>query len=228
MKQDHHNSKMLTVLLVFLLGFIAGCTSHKNKNFLISMFSTEKIHINPPVEKISADIRDKPILKGMKYIWEYQEDFAYRHKRLPCSISEMGDGTQIGRNGIVTRRHIWEARYDAREPKPDSETGSRYCYKTIQVTSAACTNTSAIVAIPVATTNAFFIAICGPVDLTDPLSFKRRFPVYKLGNDSCKKIQAILANPCITREELMAYVESSVNRMYRYDGFFALDMNLQK
>lgn len=219
MTKANHDHRLFTILIVFILGYISGCASYKNKDYLFRMFDEKKMS----EQCITSDIRDKSVLKGLKYIWEYQEDFAYRHKRLPDSISEMGDGTQIGRTGIITRRHIWEARYDSENPKPDPDTENRYCYFTVRASSTTATNISAIIAIPENKTNAYLVAVCGPFDLKDPLTFKRKAKIFKLSADFEKFLGKMISTPSISLDDLDNCLNTGTKKKFIYDGFFALD-----
>lgn len=174
-----------------------------------------------PLPVPGFDVRDKVVLQRMRYIWGYEESFAYRNRRLPQSIEEMGDGSQIGKSGLVLLRSVWEARFETTGRIADSVSGNNYWYRIIPYESGVFK--SMIVAIPAGGAGYGFVVDCGPAELKNPLTFQGAFPVYKFRLNGTKELLDNISMASPKPEAIMPIIQGMTNQVYVYRHFFDFD-----
>lgn len=130
---------------------------------------------------------DEQTIDEMRAIWGYERDFSLRNKKFAKSISELGDGAGVGKDGFCLRAHVWNARYDAdnanRRGSPARKSDDlRYFYRLMPQQSPSGEEIPlavVIAAIPENESNPAFVVLCGPVDLANDFSFNKEWKVYK-------------------------------------------------
>lgn len=194
--------------------FIGPCSGCKT---LVQLWEN---YISPetPPPPILRVVPCKEIVDDIRAIWSFERNYAYRHKSLAASISEMGDGTSIGKNGFVLKPAIWASRIDddnaTPEPVPykvkNPATGTleiaRYRFGVFPVkleTGERDRFSVVIVSVPEkpADDDVCFMALCGPVNLQNDFSFDKEWPVFQL--KAAATVVQVICNPqSATHDEL--------------------------
>ena len=130
---------------------------------------------------------DKSTIASVRALWEFERDYSLRKKVFADSITELGDGSEIGRNGFCLRWYVWRGRYEAKDRVADKsrEDHVGYFYKLMpQLDEKGGKKPLSIVlaAIPENDSNPAFVALCGPVDLANDLTFNQKWHLYKFKN----------------------------------------------
>lgn len=150
-----------------------------------------------PPQKPLRVVPCKEIVDDLRSLWGFERNYAYRHKELASSISKMGDGVGIGKEGFVLIPSLWDARIDdntnavpAKYRIVNSKTGKKetvgaYRFGIIPVLADGekIDRFSAILfAVPEvpADDDCCFIALCGPVNLQNDFSFDKEWPMFQL------------------------------------------------
>ena len=149
----------------------------------------------PPPQKV---VPRKELVDDIRTLWSFERNYGWRNKYLALSISEMGYGADIGKNGFVTVAKLWDARLDADNVTPEPakyrianpsgsgmiETGGYKfgIFPVKSVTGERDKLSAIIVAIPekASADDSCFVALCGPVNFTNDFSFDLEWPVYEL------------------------------------------------
>ena len=187
-----------------VLGFIAGvslcvwlgpCSGCKTLERFWEKISGQEP--SPTLPKSARVVPCKEIVDDLRVLWSYERNYAYRHKELASSISKMGDGTGIGKNGFVLSSSLWGARIDDNTNAvpisyriANAKTGRKefvgaYRFGIVPtLTSSGETDRFSAILIAVPETPSeddfCFVALCGPVNLRNDFSFDKEWPVYQL------------------------------------------------
>lgn len=180
---------MAAVCLCLFLGPCQGCK-------ILEVWRKEltKSQPHPALPRI---VPCKEIVDDMRALWSFERNYAYRHKVLAASISDMGDGTGIGKNGFVLKPALWAARIDGDNAQPEAATytvknpatgrreSAQYFFGVFPVkadTGERDRFSVVIMAVPEkpAEDDSCFIALCGPVSLQNDFSFDKEWPVFQL------------------------------------------------
>ena len=187
-----------------VLGFIAGvslcvwlgsCSGCKTLERFWEKISGQEP--SPTLPKSSRVVPCKEIVDDLRVLWSYERNYAYRHKELASSISKMGDGTGIGKDGFVLSSSLWEARLDdntnavpvayriANAKTGRKESVGAYRFGIVPtLTSAGETDRFSAILIAVPEKHSeddfCFVALCGPVNLQNDFSFDKEWPVFQL------------------------------------------------
>lgn len=186
---------------VVVLGFIAGvslcvflgpCSGCKTLEDVWIKISGHEPPPQPP-----RIVPCKEIVDDLRGLWSYERNYAYRHKELASSISKMGDGAGIGKDGFVLSSSLWEARIDdntnavpvayriANTKTGRKESVGAYRFGIVPaLTSAGEIDRFSVVLVAVPEVHAkddfCFIAVCGPISLKNDFSFDKEWPVFQL------------------------------------------------
>lgn len=180
------------ISLCIFLGPCSGCQTIEKKWKEI----TEQPSPPPPTKVVPC----KEIVDSLRALWGFERNYAYRHKKLAPSISKMGDGAGIGKEGFVHSSSLWEARIDdntnavpatyrianQKTGRKESVGGYRFGIIPVLTGSEEIDHFSVIlIAVPEVPTNGdcCFIALCGPVNLQNDFSFDKEWPVFQLNAD---------------------------------------------
>ncbi|MBR3222555.1 MAG: hypothetical protein IKF72_10035 [Kiritimatiellae bacterium] len=218
-----------------MLGFIAGislclflshCSGCKHIQSVVetAVNAVRDAIVPPPPPPPPRDVPCKAIVDDIRAIWSFERSYAYRHKALAASISEMGDGTGIGKNGFVLKPSIWASRidgenasykpvsYEVKNPATgDSEiAGYRFGVFPIKLETGERDRFSVvIVAVPdkPAEDDVCFMALCGPVNLQNDFTFDKEWPVFQL-KAKPSVVESIRNLQVTTHKELMQRLTS--------------------
>ena len=145
--------------------------------------------INPPPSNSPGELPIKQVVDDLRVLWSYERSFSYDVRHAATSMEELGDGTSIGRNGHVLKPELWKARVepdDKCEPAgyglPDRSI-ARYRFGIFPILSENGEKerfAAVLAALPPTAdaSDACFVALCGPADLTNDFSFDKAWPVY--------------------------------------------------
>ena len=220
--------------LCLFLGPCSGCEQIKKLWNEIA----KEIPLPPP--KPSKVVLCNEIVNDLRTLWSYERNYAYRHKSLASSISEMGDGSGIGKDGFVLISSLWEARIDDdnKNIRPnsyrlmDTKTGKQksigaYRFGIVPVlTSAGEIDRFSVILVAVpeipADDDFCFIALCGPVNLQNDFSFDKEWPVYQLKAKKevvreirgLKRISIDSLTQRLTQGDLKRYVNRTFRNLY--------------
>lgn len=149
------------------------------------MFKSEKI------------VPRKELVDDLRVLWSFERNFAHKNKRFSNSIEEMGVGFEMGSEGDVLKRSIWDARWEAgangipaeykvnlHDALGKAKLGA-YRFRVIPVVDDAGNDIPLTRVLAVFPQNPLrddscFIAICGPVDLRNDFTFSKAWPVFEL------------------------------------------------
>ncbi len=185
----------------------------------------------------------KQIVDDMRALWSFERNYAYRHKSLASSISEMGDGTGIAKNGFVLKPALWAARIDGDNTQPEpsmykvmnpatgrSETAKYYLGVFPVMTDSGerdCFSIG-IVAVPEKPVEGdfCFVTLCGPVNLQNDFSFDKEWQVFKLKADPTVVNEFRKLSPTtlaemkhrLTDGDLKVFVTQTFNGLYYPQG----------
>lgn len=177
-------SLMAALVICVLAGctsILAGCTSiRKAIREIIGPPPTP-----PPMQLVDSD---KSTIASVRALWEFERDYSLRKKAFVDSITELGDGSEIGRNGFCLRWYVWRARYEDKDRVSDKsrDDGVGYFYKLMpQLDEKGGKRPLSVVlaAIPEKDSDPAFVALCGPVDLSNDLSFHQKWHLYKFKDE---------------------------------------------
>ena len=204
MKRDGMSKSRRGSVKGVMLGFIAGvslcvwlghCSGCKTLERFLEKISIKEQPPTPP--KSSRVVPCKEIVDDLRVLWSYERNYAYRHKELASSISKMGDGTGIGKDGFVLSSSLWGARIDgntnavpisyrianAKTERKEPVGAYRFGIVPTLTSAGELDRFSAIlVAVPEnpSEDDFCFVALCGPVNLQNDFSFDKEWPVYQL------------------------------------------------
>ena len=223
------NAKCLT------LGFIAGvslcllaqCSGCKHIQSAIRPVVEavkDLLGQTPPPSPPSRVVPCKEIVDDIRAIWSFERNYAWRHKSLAGSISAMGDGSGIGKNGFVLKPSIWASRLDHDNAKPeplsytvkDPATGhfeiARYRFGVFPMkleTGELDQFSVVIVSVPdkPAEDDACFMALCGPINLHNDFTFDKEWPVLQLTAQP-SVVELMINLQSATHKELMQRLTS--------------------
>lgn len=164
------SAKVLLCLLVLAVVGVIGC---------IILTSTP-----PPPGPLELVSEDKSTIASVRALWEYERDYSLRKKAFADSITELGDGSELGRDGFCLRWYVWRARYEASDRVADASRDDHigYFYRLMpQADANGRKNPFSVVlaAIPEKDSDPAFVALCGPVDLSDDFTFNKTWKLYK-------------------------------------------------
>lgn len=229
-----------SVVLGFIAGvglclFIGPCSGCKTLVQLWEKYISSEI----PPHPIPRVVPCKEIVDDIRAIWSFERNYAYRHKSLAASISEMGDGTGIGKNGFVLKPAIWESRVDGDNASPEPVTykvknpatgaleNARYRFGVFPVkleTGERDRFSVVIVSVPEkpAGDDACFIALCGPVNLQNDFTFDKEWQVFQLKADATvvreiRNLQSATHDELksqLTTGDLAKYVTKTFDNLY--------------
>lgn len=173
-------SKLGETIVLVLLAIIAGGAA------VVALMGPPPPPPPPPHKPVRFCESDLTTISDMSQIWRYDRTFSFVNKRLANSISEMGCGVGIGTSGYVLRDSIWNARYDqlesSRRPTLERDDNIPYYYRLVPLCDAdraLIPNTAVIMALPKMEDDATFVAVCGPVELSNDFSFFQKWDVLK-------------------------------------------------
>lgn len=183
MKMKKKMKKMI-VLVVAIIVVLAGCETVRDgcKKIIDEIFPPP----TPPAPIMLVDA-DKTTIASVRALWEFERDYSLRKKVFADSITELGDGSEIGRNGFCLRWYVWRGRYEAKDRVADKsrEDHVGYFYKLMpQLDEKGGKKPLSVVlaAIPENDSYPAFVALCGPVDLSNDLTFHQKWHLYKFKN----------------------------------------------
>ncbi len=176
--------KKMIVLVAAIIVVLAGCKTVRDgcKKIIGVIFPP----LTPPAPIMLVDA-DKTTIASVRALWEFERDYSLRKKVFADSITELGDGSEIGRNGFCLRWYVWRGRYEAKDRVADKsrEDLVGYFYKLMpQLDEKGGKKPLSVVlaAIPENDSNPAFVALCGPVDLSNDLTFHQKWHLYKFKN----------------------------------------------
>lgn len=181
---------------------------------------------------------EKEVVDDLRVLWSYERNFAYDARHTASSMEELGDGSGIGKNGHVLKAALWAARIeagDACEPVHYGQPGAhrpRYRFGIFPLLSDAGEKErigAVLAAIPPSSdaSDACFLAICGPANLSNDFSFDKAWPVYILRAEQ-PVLESILSladrpkTPALL-EELMTSGDLSPFLIRHFIGWYGVD-----
>ena len=192
---------MAGVSLCIFIGPCSGC------KILEEVWKKVSEQVSQPSPRI---VPCKEIVDDLRGLWSYERNYAYRHKELAPSISKMGDGTGIGKDGFVLTSSLWEARIDdntnavpvayrianTKTGRKESVGAYRFGIVSALTEGGEIDRFSVVlIAVPeVAANDDFcFIALCGPINLQNDFSFDKEWPVFQLNakEDVVRKVRGL-------------------------------------
>ena len=179
--------KMLATAVVIII-VLSGCQTVRDEcvavwEKVIAIFSSQP----QPPPPMGLELSDKSTIASVRAIWEFERDYSLRKKAFADSITELGDGSEIGRNGFCLRGYVWRGRYEAKDRESDKSRDDQvgYFYKLMPQSDEHGEKkpfSVVIAAIPEKDSVPAFVALCGPVDLLNDFSFNQKWPLYKFND----------------------------------------------
>lgn len=97
-----------------LAGLLIGAGAGYGTNRLVGLVNSKNKKHHSHGNFVDYDKKDiEEVADLLRVIWSYNRSYAYDKRNLPRSISELQDGTAIGRDGHVLNPKIWRARIDS-------------------------------------------------------------------------------------------------------------------